>query len=264
MKHKALVIEDSRLAREGLVRMLGQFGEQIELLGQAENAEQAQELIERLQPDLLFLDIHMPGGSGIELLGRLDPALPMPRIIFTTAYSDYAIRSFDFNTVDYLLKPISPQRLAQAIAKLGGRAAEDERQAEEGSDSDSDNSSSSSSSDGDKPRLALQSKIFIKDGEQCHLIGLEQIRYIESCKNYVRVFFGAGQSAYVKKSLSQIEQRLPTQLFFRASRQYIVNLQAINAITETLREGYEITMNDHKKLEISRRHALELKDLLSF
>lgn len=258
MKLKALVIEDSRLARQGLVRMLEQFEDRIEVLGQAENAAQALDLIAQLQPDLLFLDIHLPGDSGIALLEQLPPDRPMPRIIFTTAYSDYAIRSFDFNTVDYLLKPISPQRLAQAIAKLAlanpvqEAVAEDESEAIDGAD------------ERPKPKLELGSKIFIKDGERCHLIALEDIVCLESCKNYVRVFFGAGQSAYVKRSLNQIEQRLPCPPFFRASRQYIVNLQAIRGIAETIREGYEITMSDHRKLEISRRQALELKELLSF
>ncbi|MEJ6004711.1 LytTR family transcriptional regulator DNA-binding domain-containing protein [Paucibacter sp. AS339] len=255
MKLKALVIEDSRLARQGLVRMLGQFEDTIEVMGQAENAAQALLLIDQLQPDLLFLDIHMPGDSGLALLEQLPPDRPMPRIIFTTAYSDYAIRSFDFNTVDYLLKPISPQRLAQAIAKLATARPAPEAGAEE-EDEGLDPTP--------KPRLEPGSKIFIKDGEHCHLIALEDILYLESCKNYVRVFFGAGKSAYVKKALGQIEQRLPSQHFFRASRQYIVNLQAISGIAETIREGYEITMSDHKKLEISRRQALELKDLLSF
>ncbi|MCV2353332.1 LytTR family DNA-binding domain-containing protein [Paucibacter sp. B2R-40] len=248
-KLRALVIEDSRLAREGLVRMLGEFADQVEVLGQADNAETARLLIEQLRPDLLFLDIHMPGESGFDLLEKLDYT---PRIVFTTAYSEHAIRSFDFNTVDYLLKPISSLRLAQAVDKL----SIDSNAEPEGVRAQS------------RPALDLNSKIFIKDGEHCHLVALASIRYIESCKNYVRVFFadpaGTGKSAYVKKSLNQIEERLPTQQFFRASRQHLVNLQAISGIEESIRDGFEITMNDGKRLEISRRNAAELKDLLSF
>ncbi|MCV2360079.1 LytTR family DNA-binding domain-containing protein [Paucibacter sp. TC2R-5] len=250
-KQRALVIEDSRLAREGLVRMLGAFTEQIEVLGQADNAENARVLIEELRPDLLFLDIHMPGDSGFELLEKLAYT---PRIVFTTAFSEHAIRSFDFNTVDYLLKPISPLRLAQAVAKL---SAEPEL-AQTGPEAETE----------PKPVLDLNSKIFIKDGDHCHLLALPSILYIESCKNYVRVFFtqpaGETKSAYVKKSLNQIEERLPTQLFFRASRQHLVNLQAIKGIAESIREGFEITMIDGKRLEVSRRNAAELKELLSF
>lgn len=245
---RALVIEDSRLAREGLMRMLAAFSDQVDVLGQAENAEIALALIEQLRPDLLFLDIHMPGEDGFALLERLDYT---PRIVFTTAYSEHAIRSFDFNTVDYLLKPISPLRLAQALAKLS-----------------SEPDAESSSSDG-KPTLDINSKIFIKDGDHCYLVALSSILYIESCKNYVRAFFPEGSSsavknAYVKKSMNQIEERLPRTVFFRASRQYLVNLQAILSIEESISEGFEVTMLDGKRLEISRRNAGRLKDLLSF
>jgi len=245
---RALVIEDSRLAREGLVRMLAEFGDQIDVLGQAENAKNALVLIEQLRPELLFLDIHMPGEDGFALLEKLDYT---PRIVFTTAYSEYAIRSFDFNTVDYLLKPISPLRLARALAKLSG-----EQDSEPGSTSA-------------KPSLDINSKIFIKDGDYCYLVALSSIIYIESCKNYVRAFFpdgagGAIKNAYVKKSMNQIEERLPGTVFFRASRQYLVNLQAIRSIEESISDGFEVTMLDGKRLEISRRNAGKLKDLLSF
>lgn len=245
---RALVIEDSRLAREGLMRMLAAFSDQVDVLGQAENAKIALVLIEQLRPDLLFLDIHMPGEDGFALLERLDYT---PRIVFTTAYSEHAIRSFDFNTVDYLLKPISPLRLAQALAKLSG-----ESEAEPGGVDV-------------KPTLDFSSKIFIKDGDHCYLVALSSILYIESCKNYVRAFFtdGAGgevRNAYVKKSMNQIEERLPRTVFFRASRQYLVNLQAIRSIEESISEGFEVTMLDGKRLEVSRRNAGRLKDWLSF
>jgi len=245
---RTVVIEDSRLAREGLVRMLAEFGDQIDVLGQADNAENALVLIEQLRPELLFLDIHMPGEDGFGLLERLDYT---PRIVFTTAYSEHAIRSFDFNTVDYLLKPISPLRLAQALAKLSGEPELEPDSTEA------------------KPTLDINSKIFIKDGENCHLVALSSILYIESCKNYVRMYFpdragGAIKNAYVKKSMNQIEERLPRAVFFRASRQHLVNLQAIRSIEESISEGFEVTMLDGKRLEISRRNAGKLRDLLSF
>ncbi|WP_395012434.1 LytR/AlgR family response regulator transcription factor, partial [Undibacterium sp.] len=177
---KAIVVEDSRLAREGLIRMLAKYPN-IELIGQAENVRTAKELIAQDRPELVFLDIHMPGGSGFELLEQLDY---LPKIIFTTAYADYAIRSFDFNTVDYLLKPIAQTRLDAAIAKLFD--SEDEGGAQQ-------NETNPESDAGEKtpatlPRLEIDSKIFIKDGEKCHLIDLKAIRYIESCKNYVQIF----------------------------------------------------------------------------
>src|SRR5690606_24541828 len=142
---KTLIVEDSRLARTGLMRMLAQFP-QLELVGAAEHAEQARELIAEHRPTLLFLDIHMPGETGFDLLESLDYE---PRIIFTTAYSEYAIRSFDYQTVDYLLKPISQERLALAIEKL---------------------TSESKPQLPAEPPLELNNRIFVKDGDQCHLI----------------------------------------------------------------------------------------------
>nr|WP_315486615.1 LytTR family DNA-binding domain-containing protein [uncultured Undibacterium sp.] len=242
---KAIIVEDSRLARDGLTRMLAQFPE-IELLGAADHPKQALPMIEEMQPDLLFLDIHMPGEDGFELLAKLSYH---PIIIFTTAYSEYAIRSFDFDTIDYLVKPISQERLAQAIKKLFNRSPE--------------NQDSKESITANKTRLEINSKIFVKDGEKCHLISLEAIRYIESCKNYVQLFFG-DQRAYVKKSMNTIEERLPAGYFFRANRQHIINLQAIKSIEESMQQGYLVTLNDGKVLEISRRNAIELKERLSF
>ena len=232
---KAIVVEDSRLAREGLVRMLREFPA-LEVVGDADHPDSALELIRASRPDLLFLDIHMPGASGFDLLERLDYA---PRIIFTTAYSEHAIRSFDFHTVDYLVKPISHERLAAAIAKLPAAAS------------------------ASKTKLDIDSRLFIKDGERCHLVALQTIRYFESCKNYVQVFF-EGKSAYLKKPLADVEERLPARHFFRISRQHIVNLRAVTSIEETINYGYRLTLDDGKVLEVSRRNASELKELLSF
>lgn len=236
---KAIVVEDSRLAREGLVKMLQAYNE-LDVVDSADHPSSALALIQQHQPDIIFLDIHMPGESGFDLLEKLDY---MPKVIFTTAYSEYAIRSFDYNTIDYLLKPISNERLKIAIDKLINA-----------------NEEITSPS---KPPLDIQSRMFVKDGEKCHLIQLDSIRYFESCKNHVRIFFNK-ENAFVKKSLNSIEERLPKKHFFRANRQYVVNLHAISSIEEAVNDGYEITMNDGKTLEVSRRNAVELKDLLSF
>ena len=236
---KAIVVEDSRLAREGLVRMLLAHP-QIDVVGAADHPSSALTLIHEHHPDVIFLDIHMPGESGFDLLEKLEY---LPKIIFTTAYSEYAIRSFDFNTIDYLLKPVSDERLGIAINKL--------------------TNSSSEANGSNKLPLDIHSRMFVKDGEKCFLIGLESIRYFESCKNYVRIFFN-NENAFVKKSLNNIEERLPKKYFFRANRQYVVNLHAITSIEEAIGDGYEITMSDGKTLEVSRRNAVELKELLSF
>lgn len=236
---KAIVVEDSRLAREGLVKMLQNFHE-IDVVGTADHPSKALILIKDSHPDVIFLDIHMRGKNGFDLLEKLDYT---PRIVFTTAYSEYAIRSFDYNTVDYLLKPISEERLATAINKLFFTGDEFSLDT--------------------KPILDIHSKMFIKDGDRCHLISLNTICYFESCKNYARIFF-SNQSAFIKKSLNSIENRLPRKYFFRANRQYIVNLNEIKSIEEAANDGYELTMNNGKLLDVSRRNAIELKELLSF
>jgi two-component system LytT family response regulator len=248
---KAIVVEDSRLAREGLVRMLKDYP-QLTVVGQADHPSSALTLVNETHPDVIFLDIHMPGGTGFELLEKLSY---LPHIIFTTAYSEHAIRSFDFNTVDYLLKPISKERLTVAIHKLLART--ESNAAEDTDHPDKDKNQPV------KDPLEAHSKILVKDGDHCFLIQLDSIRYIESQKNYVQLFF-ENNKAFVKKSLNSIEDRLPKSLFFRVNRQFIVNLHEIRRIEESISDGYIIRMSDGKELEISRRNAIELKELLSF
>jgi two-component system, LytTR family, response regulator len=251
---KVIVVEDSRLAREGLVRMLCAC-DSIEVVGAADHPTSALELVQATRPDVIFLDIHMPGATGFDLLEQLDYA---PRIVFTTAYSEHAIRAFDYNTVDYLLKPVSPERLAKAVGKLREHL-QVAGNAEPDLDRDTDAESEPAEA---RQVLDIDSKIFIKDGEKCFLVSLSSIRYIESCRNYVLVYFD-GKRAYVKKTMSSVEARLPKGYFFRASRQHIVNLQAVAAVEESISLGYKLTLCDGTVLEISRRNAAELKDLLS-
>lgn len=236
---RVVVVEDSRLARSGLVRMLAAH-QGVEVVGEADHPDTALPLIQATRPDVLFLDIQMAGADAFDLLAQLDEH---PRIVFTTAHAEYAVRSFDFDTVDYLLKPVSHERLAQAIRKLEARDGAAQVQA---------------------PRTPLddKSRIFIKDGERCHMVPLASIRCFESCKNHVQVYFGQ-QHAYVKKSLNSVEERLPRGMFFRVSRQHIVNLAAIVSIEDAIGAGYLVTLDNGKKLEISRRHAAQLKETLS-
>jgi two-component system LytT family response regulator len=236
---RVFVVDDSRLARTGLVRMLAAYPG-IEVVGEADHPDTALPLIEAAVPDVLFLDIRMAGADAFDLLARLEIH---PRIVFTTAHAEYAVRSFEFDTVDYLLKPISEARLAQAIRKLEAREHVLPAEAP-------------------KAPLDDKSRIFIKDGERCHMVPLASIRCFESCKNYVQVYFDQ-QHAYVKKSLNSVEERLPRHMFFRVSRQHIVNLGAIASIEEGIGSGYLVTLDNGKKLEISRRHAAQLKETLS-
>jgi len=248
---KAIVVEDSRLARDGLVRMLAEFTK-LDVIGAAENVSAALALIEQHQPDVIFLDIHMPEQNGFELLAQMTY---QAKIIFTTAYAEYAVQAFEHNSVDYLLKPISKARLANAINKLCNQNLSPNKA--EVSDEDEQVNEKMN-----EPTLALNSRIFVKDNDQCHLIEIVNIDYIESCKNYVQVYF-EHKKAFVKKTLNHVETRLPKALFFRVSRQFIINLQSVVTIVETLNDGYELTMKDGKTIEISRRNTVKLKVLLS-
>jgi len=236
---KAFVVEDARLARQGLVRMLGAHAG-IEVVGEADHPDTALPLIRATCPDVLFLDIQMAGADAFDLLAQLDTH---PRIVFTTAHAEYAVRSFEFDTVDYLLKPVSAERLAQAVRKLEMRALP-------------------APPDAVQAPLEAHSRIFIKDGDRAHMVPLASIRCFESCKNHVQVYFDQTH-AYVKKSLGSIEERLPRHLFFRVSRQHIVNLAAIAAIEEGMEAAYILTLDNGKKLEISRRNAAQLKETMS-
>ncbi len=236
---KAFVVEDARLARQGLVRMLGAHAG-IEVVGEADHPDIALPLIRATCPDVLFLDIQMAGADAFDLLAQLDTH---PRIVFTTAHAEYAVRSFEFDTVDYLLKPVSAERLAQAVRKLEMRALP-------------------APPDAVQAPLEAHSRIFIKDGDRAHMVPLASIRCFESCKNHVQVYFDQTH-AYVKKSLGSIEERLPRHLFFRVSRQHIVNLAAIAAIEEGMEAAYILTLDNGKKLDISRRNAAQLKETMS-
>ena len=241
---KAIVIEDSRLAREGLARMLEAFPK-IDVIGLAENVSDALLLIGRYTPDVLFLDIHMPEENAFDLLAQLNY---QPKIIFTTAYAEYAVQSFEYNTIDYLLKPISHSRLERAINKLLEPNSLDVEQT--------------------KTPLTIDSRILVTEGENCYLIPLISIDLIESCKNYVVIFWRKTnnktiQKSFIKKSLTQIEDRLPKQDFFRTNRQFIINVQSVLAIEENMTDGFNIFLKNDRLIDVSRRNAIRLKALFS-
>ena len=192
---KALIIDDERLARKELTNLLQEYPE-IDIVGEAVNAEDALEKINSLKPDLLFLDIQMPEKTGFELLESLDN---VPEVIFTTAYDEYALKAFDFNALDYLLKPIEPDRLKDALNKLFKRV-----QPEEVGETE------------DK-KLGPNDRVFVKDGDKCWFVKLENIRLFESDGNYIKIYFD-NFKPMIHKSLNALDERLDDRSFFRASR----------------------------------------------
>src|SRR5688572_18615445 len=235
---RAIIIDDERLARQELKNLLSAYKE-IDVVDECNNAETALEKINVLKPDLIFLDIQMPGKNGFELLKELQDT---PDIIFVTAYDDYAIRAFEVNALDYLLKPIQPQRLAEAIKKILSREAAEKR-------------------DLSIP-LTDNDQVFVKDGEKCWFIKLSEIRLFESEGNYVRVYFEKNKPL-ILKSLNTLDERLNNRIFFRASRKHIINLKWIETIENWFNGGLLVTLKGGEKLEISRRQAAKFKESMS-
>lgn len=244
MKKTALVIDDERLARNELRKLLSEY-EEIEILGEAANAEEALELVHQLQPDVLFLDIQMPAKTGFELLQELDH---VPYVIFTTAHDEYALKAFEVNALDYLLKPIDPKRLSDAIQKL---FLQDEKES----------APAEGKLDG-RTFLTESDQVFVKDGERCWFVKLAEIRLFESVGNYARVFFG-NNKPLILKSLNALEDRLDTRVFFRANRKHIVNLRMIERVEPFFNGGLLLEIKGGEKIEVSRRQAVRFKEMMS-
>lgn len=242
---RTLIVDDERLARNELKRLLEPFTK-IEIVGEAANAEEALVLIDELQPELLFLDIQMPGKNGFELLTSIEGK--SPEVIFTTAYDEYAIKAFEFNALDYLLKPIDSDRLRETINRIEENQSPAEPVAPQNERSEK--------------ILGENDQVFVKDGEKCWFVKLGKIRLFESMGNYVRLHFD-DQKPLVLKSLNNLEERLDPNTYFRANRKHIINLQWIEKIEPWFSGGLLVTLQGGDKIEISRRQAIRFKELMS-
>lgn len=237
---KALIVDDERLARTELKRLLTPFKE-LQVVGEAVNAEDAAEKINQLRPDLIFLDIQMPGKSGFDLLEELDS---VPTVVFTTAYDEYALKAFEYNALDYLLKPIEPKRLEDTVKKLIEKGRK------------------KAAAEIDKEVLDELDQVFVKDGDRCWFVKLEKVRLFESEGNYVRLFF-EDNKPLILRTLNYLDERLDSKTFFRANRKHIINLKWIDSIEPWLNGGLLVKLKDGHKVEVSRRQAIKFKDMLS-
>ncbi len=237
-----LIVDDERLAREELKSML-KSESNLEIIGEASNATEAIQMIHDLQPDLIFLDIQMPGMNGLEMLKKLEE---IPQVIFTTAYDEYAIKAFEVDALDYLLKPIDPSRLAEALKKISLQDDFD-----------------STSQPIDRYPLGPKDKIFIKENDKCWFVEIEKIRYFESEGNYVKIYFDTFRPMVIR-SLNAIEDTLDPKLFFRANRRYIVNLNYIENVENWFNGGLQFTLTNGIKIEVSRRQSMKFKELFGF
>jgi two-component system LytT family response regulator len=242
---RALVIDDERLARKELINLLNQL-ETVEVVGEAVNVEDAKEKIDQLQPDVIFLDIQMPEKTGFDLLEELDQ---VPHVIFTTAYDEYALKAFQVNALDYLLKPIEPKRLEDAVLKLQGKMEGiAKREGLEGL--------------GSQKKLTLEDQVFVKDGDRCWFVRLSNVRLFESDGNYIKVYFD-NFKPMIHKSLNALDERLDEKSFFRASRKHIINLGWVEAIEPWFNGGLVVTLKGGDRIEVSRRQAARFKEMMS-
>lgn len=231
MNIKAIIIDDEPLSVAELQLMLQQYNG-IEVVATATRSSEALEKISMYKPDLLFLDINMPERNGFQLLEALDEA---PEVIFVTAYDEFAVKAFEVNALDYLLKPVNKDRLSEAIQKIIAKQSQVHA------------------------KLGADKRIFIKDGEQCFFIVLKEIIYLESAGNYVKVFF-KDKKPLLHRSMNYMEERLPDSIFFRASRQHMINTEFIQNIEPFLNNTLRVTMNNGAVIDISQRQTVRFKE----
>ena len=237
---KVILIDDERLARSELKRLLQEFPD-VEVIGEAANADEGIEKIETLNPDLIFLDIQMPGKTGFDMLTQLER---LPHVIFVTAYDEYALKAFEVNALDYLMKPVEPKRLADALTKVRQKDEEERL------------------SYTNRGLLSENDQVFVKDGERCWFVKLSDVRLFESVGNYAKVFFGANKPL-ILKSLNALEERLDEKVFFRANRKHIINLRMIEKIEPYFNGGLLLDLTGGEKIEVSRRQAVKFKEMMS-
>lgn len=257
---RTIIIDDERLAREELKKLLKDFHE-IEIIDEAKNPTEAIEKIKSQKPDLIFLDIQMPGMTGFEMLQKLDE---IPQVVFVTAFDNFAMKAFEVNALDYVLKPVDPKRLEETIKKIANNP-----------DIDFQSSPKVPTNDRTARLLTIQDPIFIKDSEKCFFVTLEKVRVFESDGNYVKVYFDKNRPL-ILRSLNSLEEKLDPQHFFRANRKFIINLNWIHRVENWFNGGLQVELKpflvkttsgeewrEGEKIEISRRQAIKFKEQFS-
>ena len=233
---KCLVVEDSRLARKELVQLLHELNS-FKFIKEAANGEEALILLEQFQPEVIFLDIHLPGMTGFDFLESINQ---IPKVVFTTAYDEYAIKSFDYNAIDYILKPIKKERLQKAISKL--QLHEDQLKKERSN--------------------IFVNQVFIRESEKCWFVNIDDIRFIESVGNYSRIYFD-DKRPMIQRSLNYLEEKLDERIFFRINRQQIINLKFIEQLETWFSGKLRVKLKTGEVLEGSRRRSKKMKQIYS-
>ncbi|MEO9483268.1 MAG: response regulator [Ekhidna sp.] len=234
---KAIIVDDERLARKELMSLLANHPE-IEIVDEAANPDEAVEKIEKHDPDVVFLDIQMPGKTGFEMLEGMER---VPQVIFTTAYDEFALKAFEYNALDYLLKPIQPERLSESLNKVSIKASKKPAKDQ---------------------KLSSKDQVFVKDGDKCWFVKLEDVRLFESDGNYIKVYFDKFKPM-IHKSLNALDERLDDRHFFRASRKHIINLGWVESIDTWFNGGLLVQLKGGEKIEVSRRQSARFREMMS-
>ncbi|GAB3059032.1 LytR/AlgR family response regulator transcription factor [Stenotrophomonas tumulicola] len=236
---RVLVVDDARLARQELRTLLSTLP-WVACIGEADDVPAAREAIARLRPDVVLLDVQMPSGSGFDVLDGLDA---VPPVVFVTAYDAYAVRAFQANALDYLVKPVEAPRLQEALQRALDRRVLPDAGAE-------------------RSLLGVHDQVFLRDGDRCWFVAVAEISRIVVDGNYARLWFG-DQNALLGRSLSALEARLPPALFFRANRNTLVNLHMVRAVEPSIGDGYDLVLSNGSHVEVSRRQARELRERMA-
>lgn len=236
MKIKTILIDDEPLALMEMQQMLKKHPE-IDIVAVATNADEAILKIKELNPKLIFLDINMPEKTGFEMLEELEET---PFVIFVTAYDEFALKAFEVNALDYVLKPVNPTRLAEVVEKVIKLI---------------------SLTKANEQKISMDKKIFIKDGSLCFIVPLNEVHLIESVGNYAR-FFYQQHRPMLHKSLNYLEEKLPESHFFRASRQHIVNIHFIKKVVPYHNNTLQIELQNGLLVDISQRQSIKFKDVM--
>lgn len=234
---KAIIVDDERLARKELMSLLANHPE-IEIVDEAANPDEAVDKIEKHDPDVVFLDIQMPGKTGFEMLEGMER---VPQVIFTTAYDEFALKAFEYNALDYLLKPIQPERLSESLNKVSIKASKKPAKDQ---------------------KLGSKDQVFVKDGDKCWFVKLEDVRLFESDGNYIKVYFDKFKPM-IHKSLNALDERLDDRHFFRASRKHIINLGWVESIDTWFNGGLLVQLKGGEKIEVSRRQSARFREMMS-
>lgn len=235
-KLKALIVDDESLARSDLIAVLNELGEDMQIF-EADSILSARKHLDTFLPEIIFLDIQMPGETGFDLLKFIDPA---SHIIFVTAFDEYAIQAFEVNALDYLLKPVSPQRLRKALDRIDVPDTEPARQ---------------------EKKLNIEDSVFLKLNDEYRFQKVQSILKIESAGDYTVVYLKDGKNMLTHKSMKEWELRLPEQMFCRIHRSTIVNYRSVKKIEPWFNHAYMVYLEGIEEPQtMSRRYFSNIKE----